>query len=79
MGVAWALKTESRTCCIEALGNGASGEDLFFTSFRLPRDGRWKGMCEGSAMCAGGNSRMGDPSTIIGVFAISSSMVRSMI
>ena len=63
-------------CCIESLGNGASGE-WFFCCFRPPTGGRWKGVYDDIAVRVG-SSQIGDSSMIKGVFAVPSSIVRSM-
>ena len=64
-------------CCVEALGNGASGE-LCFDCFSFPRGRGWKGMSRGDASVRYGFSRMGDPSMTIGNFAVPCSIERSM-
>jgi hypothetical protein len=78
MGVARTVITESRMCCVEALGNGASGESRV-SCFRFPRGGDWKGMCNGVASVRVGDSQMGDSSMTIGVIAVPCSIERSMI
>ena len=63
-------------CCIEVLGNGASGE-WFFCCFRPLRGGRWKGIYDAIAVRVG-SSQIGDSPMIKGAFAVPSSIVRSM-
>jgi hypothetical protein len=65
-------------CCVEALGNGASGESRF-SCFRFPRrGGDRKGVYHGGASVRVGDSQLGDSSMTIGVFAVPCSIERSM-